>query len=89
MTPTDTLREAVADDDTPTCFICLQPFKAGDMVLPDMSGEVGHLTCFGTDREGFVKDLDTGEPLGPDDPLPNGYRWSDPRLDATVRGEEG
>ena len=50
-------------------------FKKGDMVLSDMSGERGHVTCFGTDRSGFVRDIDTGEPLRPDDPLPTGELW--------------
>ena len=64
-----------ADDDVERCFVCDIPFKAGDRVLDDVSGGTGHLACFGPEREGYVKDLDTGEPLGPDDPTPAGYVW--------------
>lgn len=57
------------------CFICAEPIKAGELVLPDVSEGLGHRACFGADREGFVKDLASGEPLGPDDPLPTGYPY--------------
>lgn len=57
--------------DVHKCFICDQPFKAGEMVLPSEDG-LGHRECFGDDREGYVKDLDSMEPLGPDDPIPAG-----------------
>lgn len=57
------------------CFICAVPFKLGDRVLPDVSGECGHAACYGPDRESYVKDLETGEPLGPDDPIPAGHLW--------------
>jgi hypothetical protein len=58
------------------CFICSKPLYDGDMVLGDVSGETGHRDCYGDDRESFVRDIDTGEPLRPDDHLPNGYRWT-------------
>ena len=70
----EALAKAVAQ--SATCFICREPIKDGDMVLDDVSGGVGHRDCYGNDRDGFVKDIDTGEPLGPNDPLPTGYRWS-------------
>lgn len=68
------LNEPMADD-AATCFICLKSINDGDMVLDDVTGGVGHRDCYGNDRDAFVKDLDTGEPLGPDDPLPKGYVW--------------
>lgn len=62
------------DDEVETCFICKVPFKTGDMVLPDVTEGLGHTDCFGPGREGYV-DLDTGEPIGPDDPIPTGFAW--------------
>lgn len=56
------------------CFICDAEFVEGDMVLNDVSGGTGHRACFGDDREGFCH-LDTGEPLGTDEPLPEGYPY--------------
>jgi len=69
------MTEPAIEDDPEACFICSIPFKAGDMVLNDVSGGTGHRDCFGDDRQGFVRSLDTGEPLRPDDPLPTGYVW--------------
>lgn len=57
------------------CFICDQPFLPGEMVLSDVNEGLGHRACFGEDREGYVKDLDTGEPLAPDDPIPAGEQY--------------
>lgn len=53
------------------CFICREPILKGQMVLPDYTEGLGHRACFGDDREGFCN-LETGEPLGPDEPLPTG-----------------
>lgn len=63
-------------DDTETCIACAIPFKEGEMVLDDMSGGSIHVACCGPERQGYVKDLDSGDPLGPDDPIPTGYTWS-------------
>lgn len=54
------------------CFICDEPFRKGDLVLSDVECGLGHRACFGEDRQGYVKDIDTGEPLGADDPIPAG-----------------
>ena len=62
-------------DDIHRCFICGKPFKAGELVLHDVTEGLGHRACFGDDREGYVKDVDTGEPLGPDDPIPTGFPY--------------
>lgn len=62
----------MSDHEEPhSCFICNQPFKAGEMVLPSEDG-LGHRVCFGEDRAGYVKDLGSMEPLGPNDPIPAG-----------------
>lgn len=64
------------NDDAEACFACLIPFHEGDMVIDDVSGGCLHVGCCGPEREGYVKDLDTEEPLGPDDPIPTGYAWT-------------
>lgn len=64
-------------EDGARCFICGEPFKPGDMVLPDINEGLGHRACFGDDREGFVN-LNTGDPIGPDEPLPTGWPYSTP-----------
>lgn len=65
-----------ADDEDETCIARNVAFKEGDMVLDDVSGGSLHVACCGPEREGYVKDLDTEEPLGPDDPIPTGYAWT-------------
>ena len=62
-------------DEIHRCFICGEPFKAGEMVLPDVTEGLGHRACFGDDREGFVN-LDTGEAIEPDEPLPKGEPYN-------------
>lgn len=57
------------------CFICAKPLLAGELVLYDVTEGLGHRACFGEDRAGYVKDIDTGEPLGPDDPIPPGFPY--------------
>lgn len=56
------------------CFICAEPLIDGEMVLNDVSGGTGHRACFGEDREGHCNP-DTGEPLAPDEPIPEGYSY--------------
>ena len=63
-------------DDIHRCFICEMPFKAGELVLPDVEEGLGHRACFGESREGYVKDTETREPLGPDDPIPKGTPYN-------------
>lgn len=58
-----------------TCFICGKPLLAGKLVLADITEGLGHRACFGEDRDSYVKDLETGEPLGPDDPIPAGWPY--------------
>lgn len=60
---------------THRCFICGQSFQPDEMVLMDITEGLGHRACYGDDREAFVRDLDTGEPLGPDEPLPAGFPY--------------
>ena len=68
-------RAAALDDETETCFICEKPLEPGQMVLFDVNEGPGHRACFGEDRDAYVKDIDTGEPLGPDDPIPSGFPY--------------
>lgn len=76
IAPNEEIRPAPAVD---RCFICAEPLKEGDIVLPDYDGGTGHRACFGEQREGFCN-LETGEPLAPDEPLPEGYAYQpDPK----------
>lgn len=54
------------------CFICNQPFKDGELVLPDVTEGLGHRACFGEDRDAYVSNPDTGAPLEPNEPIPAG-----------------
>lgn len=65
----------IFDATVEACFICDEPFKPGDMVLPDVTEGLGHADCFGPDRDGYVTDVETGEPLRDDEPIPTGYPW--------------
>lgn len=65
---------AMQDDEHPRCIACAAPLKLGDMVFHDADGGLIHADCIGSDREAFVN-LDTGEPLAADDPLPVPHVW--------------
>ncbi|MCS0501564.1 hypothetical protein [Ancylobacter mangrovi] len=67
------------DDDVHACFICGEPFVDGQMVIVDVTEGLCHRACCGEDRESYVRDIDTCEPLGRDDPIPAGdpYRSED------------
>lgn len=54
------------------CFICDIALVEGDIVLDDIEAGTGHRACFGDDREAYCN-LATGEPLAPDEPIPDGY----------------
>lgn len=58
---------------TETCIACSIPFKDGDRVLNDTSGGALHAACCGPERESYTNA--DGGPLGPDDPIPEGYLW--------------
>lgn len=67
-------RDAVFYD---ACPICDQPKITGQLMLADASlGEV-HAACCGPEREGYVN-LETGEPIGPNEPIPEGYPYEGP-----------
>jgi len=67
------------DDDVQRCFICAEPFKLGDMVLPDRDEGLGHRACFGEDREGYHGE--DGGPLRDDEEIPSGYAWEPDQQD--------
>jgi hypothetical protein len=60
-----------------TCMACCKPMIAGQPYYLDVSGRFLHAACVGPEREGFVKNVGTGEPLGPDDPIPEPAIWED------------
>lgn len=68
------VRKLGADDDAETCIACDIAFKDGDLVLNDASGGALHAACCGPERESYTNAA--GAPLGPDDPIPEGYRWA-------------
>lgn len=57
------------------CLACGRPLRLGQLYYPDVSGDYLHAKCIGPERESFVKDIETGEPLGPDDPIPGPLTW--------------
>jgi len=70
------------------CFICREPILKGQMVLPDYTEGLGHRECFGNDRDGFCN-LETGEPLVPDEPLPPGEPYEPEATPVTPPAESG
>lgn len=61
-------------DSSDACMACLVPFQDGDLVLNDAGGGALHAACCGPERESYTNG--NGDPLGPDDPIPTGYRWT-------------
>jgi hypothetical protein len=59
-------------DDQAHCIACDEPMKPGDLYYPDESGGEIHAACVGPEREAFTLN---GEPLGPNDPIPEPYIW--------------
>lgn len=68
--------QAPQQDESERCMACAVAFKAGDLVLDDVSGGVMHIACCGPERESYC-DLETGEPLAPGAPIPTGYAWEE------------
>lgn len=67
------------------CIYCGQPFKEGDLVLNEYEGGLGHIGCFGAERESYVGR--NGEPLRDDEPIPTGRPWV-PTSPSKSSGEE-
>lgn len=55
------------------CIACAVPLNDGDLVLSDESGGCIHAACCGPERESYANG--DGEPLGPDDPIPEPWPW--------------
>lgn len=60
-----------SEDDVERCIACDKPLKAGELVLPDAEGGTIHTACCGPERESYTGA--DGGPLGPNDPIPQGY----------------
>jgi hypothetical protein len=69
------LQRKIEADGTEACIACDLPFRPGDKVLADVDGGLIHKACCGPERESYVKNIETKEPLGPDDPIPEGFEW--------------
>lgn len=73
------LDRAAEQDGPDRCFVCGKPFVDGDLYYPDASGGELHAECCGPDRESYTKN--DGEPLGPNDQIPEPLVWRDECLD--------
>ncbi len=62
------------EDDADRCIACDIAFVDGDPYYPDVSGGSLHAACCGPERECYVN-LDTGEPIGPEEPIPEPSIW--------------
>jgi hypothetical protein len=73
--------EAVAEPSaTEDCIACGKAFAVGDAWLPDASGGAIHFGCCGPERESYTNA--EGDPLGPDDPIPEPLIWeADPPIE--------
>ena len=62
-----------ASDGAERCLACDVPFRDGDEVYRDVSGDLIHAACCGPERASFVGA--DGEPLKDGDPLPEPWKW--------------
>lgn len=77
------------EDDKHRCGICDEPLIEGQMVLTDVElGEV-HADCCGPERDSYVKNVETGEPLGPNDTIPAGRPYVAPTPPASAGDVDG
>jgi len=63
------------DDAPEACIACDVALNEGDPVYPDIGGGYLHAACCGPEREGYVN-METGEPIGPGEPIPQPLKWS-------------
>ena len=68
--------QAAVEEDLILCIACGMAFIDDDQAFADIDGGFIHAGCCGPERESYV-DLETGEPIGPNDPIPTGFRWGD------------
>lgn len=62
--------------DQEKCVGCDLDLKVGDLVFNEYGiGGFVHADCCGPEREGYVNA--DGDPLGPDEPLPQPFAWKD------------
>jgi len=65
------------------CIACLKPLAWGDRYYSDQSGGFIHADCCGPERESYVNG--DGEPLGPNDPIPEPSIWeADRKVELTA-----
>lgn len=66
----------LSDAETEFCLACDKPFQVGDRYYLDASGGEIHAACCGPEREAYTGP--DGEPLGPNDPIPEPAIWPAP-----------
>lgn len=71
---------AIDAAETERCIACDEPLRTGEMVLPDYSGGLIHVSCCGPERESYVGE--DGEPLAPGEPIPVGTPYEPPAREA-------
>lgn len=57
------------------CIVCYKPMVPGDLYYSDADGGVLHAACCGPERESYTNAA--GDPLGPDDPVPEPMVWEE------------
>jgi len=62
-------------EDAEACGICAVAFVEGDECLTDVDLGAVHAACCGPERESYVN-LETLEPIGPNDPIPTPWKWT-------------
>lgn len=75
MSPPLLPQDITMTEETEPCLACSIAFVPGDKYFPDVSGGFLHAGCCGPERESYVNA--DGEPLGPDDALPEPSIWED------------
>ena len=58
------------------CIACSAVLQQGDLVLFELDGGYIHAKCCGPERESYYGP--DGGPIGPNDPLPTPFRWTQP-----------
>lgn len=67
-------RNAEVIEGATLCDICDEPLEEGELCLTDVDLGPVHASCCGPERSSYVN-LETGKPIGPDEPIPAPWKW--------------